>query len=172
MSSLQSNNLVAHILLMTETLYQVKEEEILQSTMIGQSISVENHIPDLIFKGNEQCKWLIVVNESQAELLLDDDLVALYKILNALKVSIDDVAILNLDKNSFLNQDIIDSVFNLNTLIFFGINPADLGFKNIASNSIGYHDNKKILASWHLKVIRSSEENKLIFWREMKNLVK
>ncbi len=172
MSSLQSNNLVAHILLMTETLYQVKEEEILQSTMIDQPISVENHIPDLIFKGNKQCKWLIVVNESQAELLLEDDLDVLYKTLNALKLSLDEVAILNLDKNALLNQDIIDSVFNLNTLIFFGINPADLGFKNIASNTIAFLENKKIFATWHLKVIRSSKEKKLIFWREMKNLVK
>ncbi len=127
--------------------------------------------PNYRYLGDNNKSILILVNETDAEILNKDDLLALNKLLAARKLEQKDVAILNIQKNTQLNFAQLKDFFGFNKLLLFGINPKDLAITGIVANQICTFEGVPILGTWHLKQMQADEKKKLIFWAQFKTLL-
>lgn len=70
---------------------------------------------------------LLVVKQESAPFLTDEDLQFVTRMLNACKLTLDDVAILNTATYPQLQQEELLSFFSPRMLLCFGVTPAQLG---------------------------------------------
>jgi hypothetical protein len=78
--------------------------------------------------GNNEKNILIIVNESSAAFLQDNDLNLLVGILTACKLSMADIALVNFHKNLHADYNGLNAALNPSTILLFGIEPTDLDF--------------------------------------------
>lgn len=83
--------------------------------------------PGLSSLGNNRKNILILLNEAGAVHLPDKELNFLTGILTACKLSLDDVAIISLNKNNTVNYKDLVREFNSRVVLLFNIDPAQLG---------------------------------------------
>ena len=83
---------------------------------------------DFSFLGKNQKKILIIVSEENAVYLPDENLELLIGMLNACKLSLNDVALINYDRNKQMEYQSIQDTFNPRVILFFGIEPSTLSF--------------------------------------------
>ena len=93
-----------------------------------QPASVKTEPARFNWLGNNDKNILIVVNEPAAAFLQDQDLNLLVGILTACKLSLADVALINIDKNSHANYDTLNKSLTPATILLFGVAPSDLDF--------------------------------------------
>lgn len=194
MNALQSHHPIALSLLINEDIYHInapvlavadavaaQTEEVKPAEVTPNILPkpAEQTIPQLPkidkpnyqYVGDNNKSILILVNETDAELLNKDDLLALNKLLAARKLEQKDVAILNIQKNTHLNFTQLSGFFGFNKLLLFGINPKDLGIMGIVANQICAFEGVPILGTWHLKQMQLDEKKKLVFWAQFKTLL-
>ena len=111
---------------------------------------------------------LIIVKEPEAEFLKPADLTFLLKILSAKKLTLDDVAIINTEKNDPLHFDHLKNFFACNKIITFGINPKTLQITTAVANKRSIFKNTPVLGTWDLPKLQTDEKKKSIFWDELK----
>ena len=83
---------------------------------------------DFSFLGKNQKKILIIVSEENVVYLTDENLELLVDMLSACKLSLNDVALVNYDRNRQLEYQSIQDKFNPHVILFFGIEPSTLSF--------------------------------------------
>ena len=83
---------------------------------------------DFSFLGKNQKKILIIVSEENVVYLTDKNLELLVGMLSACNLSLNDVALVNYDRNRQLEYQTIQDKFNPEVIIFFGIEPSTLSF--------------------------------------------
>jgi len=83
---------------------------------------------DISFLGKNQKKILIIVSEENVVYLTDKNLELLVGMLSACNLSLNDVALVNYDRNRQLEYQTIQDKFNPEVIIFFGIEPSTLSF--------------------------------------------
>jgi DNA polymerase III psi subunit len=119
-------------------------------------------IPSL---GTNNKHIIIVINEGEFAYLSEDDMTLLTGILQACKLSMADVAILNFAKNRSLNYESILASFNPEFTIMFGVSPADLSFPlQFPLYQLQRYNQKSFLASAPLKVLAEDVEQKKQLW--------
>ncbi len=132
---------------------------------------IQNNKPNYKYIGDNNKSILILVNETDFDILNNADMLALNKLLSARKLEQKDVAILNIQKNAHLNFTHLKTFFGFNKLLLFGINPKDLEITGIVANQICTFEGIPTLGTWHLKIMQLDEKKKLTFWAEFKKLV-
>lgn len=161
----------------SKTLPSLKDEEIeLKEELLLTEIKEEITIPDAISTPQTDFKYLgennkyilIIVKEPEADFLRSVDLTFLLKILSAIKLTLDDVAIINTEKNEALDFDSLKNFFAFTKIITFGINPKLLQIDTAVANKISIFKNTPILGTWDLPKLQADTSKKTIFWNELK----
>jgi hypothetical protein len=194
MKNLQTNDLMALSFLIDDEIYLTNDE---RATIVAKEDSrptekeeiIENKIPILVAEkeeilsipapiadSNKDYKYLgennkyilIIVKEPEADFLKPTDLTFLLKILAAKKLVLDDVAIINTEKNGALDFDNLKDYFACNKIITFGIDPKLLQITTAVANKKSIFKNTPILGTWDLQKLQLDPKKKGIFWDELK----
>ncbi len=173
MNDLQTNNLIALSLLLDEEIYNVEEKELLmQKPPLAQPLPTETtetkEATAFKYLGDNNKYILIVVKEPDDEFLKQDDLDFLQKILKARKLELNDVAIINTEKNKPLYFDDLKTYFAFNKILTFGIDPRVLQINSAQANKKSLFKGIPVLGTWELTKLADDEKKKTIFWNEFK----
>jgi hypothetical protein len=131
-------------------------------------IALPNTKKDFKYLGENNKYILIIVKEPAVDFLKRDDLTFLLKILAAKKLELNDVAIINTEKNDALNFEDLKDFFACNKIITFGIDPKSLQITSAVANKKSVFKNISILGTWDLTRLQQDVNKKTIFWNEFK----
>jgi hypothetical protein len=191
MKNLQTNDLMALSFLIDDEIYITKDKSAIhtikeESQFSSKEQSIENITSDVIIEkeeilsistltktgykylGENNKYILIIVKEPEADFLKPTDLNFLLKVLTAKKLELDDVAIINTEKNESLNFDDLKDFFACNKIITFGIDPKSLQITTAVANKSSIFKNTPILGTWDLQKLQLDAKKKGIFWDELK----
>ncbi len=156
-------------ILKTDT-FSAKQEPVLNQVPKVLIVEAEEKI-GYNYLGNNNKSILILINDAEADVIKKDDLDFLLKILKVKELTLEDIAILNITKNTAVNFDSLKSYFGFNKVIMFGVDPKTIAFQNISPNTISTYKDIPVFASWHLNLIRLDKEKKgKIMWKALKEL--
>ncbi|MGV3508358.1 MAG: hypothetical protein ACO1N7_03635, partial [Sphingobacteriaceae bacterium] len=119
----------------------------------------------------ENNKYILILVKEPAHKIIDPkELETLANILKGKKQEIKDVAIVNLNNYPSANYENLKSYFACNSIIMFGVNPAQIAVSGIQANQISSYQGTKILATYSITEMLNSVDKKRAFWDEMKKL--
>ena len=126
---------------------------------------------ELSFLGNNKHNILLIVNEPGYAFLKDEDLRFLLDILGACKLSMEDIALINFDKNPGIRYPDLLSRFAAGKLLFFGIEPTVLGVPlQFPYYQLQQYDNKTFLNAPSLRQLAANKKEKLLLWTNLRKL--
>ena len=179
MENLQTDNLMALSFLIDEEIYVVKNEFQNTAPQLEVIAPEKEEIPipvapilspqkDFLYLGDNNKYILIIVKEPAVDFLKRDDLAFLVKILAAKKLELNDVAIINTEKNGPIHFDALIDFFACSKIITFGINPKSLEITGAVANKKSTFKNTPILGTWALAILQQDVSKKTTFWNEFK----
>ncbi len=169
MDILKASNPLALTFLMTDDLYCIQnEKEVSVETEIIEAGKPEPAFFDYLGENNKYI--LVLINDPGNQSMNAKELETLLNILKAKKQELKDVAIVNLAKYPSATFDALKSFFVCNSMIFFGINPAQIKLEGIQANQITNHQNTKVLATFSIAEMLANTDKKRTFWDEMKKM--
>ena len=123
------------------------------------------------FLGKNDRNILILVNEKENAFLGDEDLNFLITILNACKISVDDTALVNCCNNADAVYKKLNGEFSPEIILFFGIEPHELGFPvQIQKYRIQQYNKQQYLSAGSLQRLSADKEEKRQLWSLLKIL--
>lgn len=186
MSTQTTSHPIALQLLMTEDLYLADSAELEAPARPADPISVTApslgkeavvaEVPPKAeptffeYLGENNKYTLVLVNELAHPIIGAKELETLTNILKGKKQEIKDVAIVNLHNYPTASFKALKEFFACNSIVFFGINPAQLGITEVQANQTTSHQSTKILATYSIAEMLSSPDKKREFWNQMKSL--
>lgn len=145
--------------------------ELYPSTLI-ETISETSKAPAIKFLGKNQKNILILVSKKETAFLEDEELEFLSTVLAACKLSIADIAIVNIQNlsSTTLYKDLI-TYFNSYVVLLFNVAPdqIDLPFK-FPHFQLQKFDQQTYLSAPDLKEIENEKSLKAKLWNCLKNL--
>ena len=126
---------------------------------------------DISFLGENKKKVSIVVDHTDVIYLPDDELNFLLGILSACKLSMADVALLNIAKNPATTYREISEQLSTEKILLFGIEPAALGLPfKFPHYQIQNYNGQTYLSSPDLKTLADNKEEKIKLWGCLKQV--
>lgn len=122
------------------------------------------------YLGSNNKNFLILVNYTNQEHIADEHLAALQNILKRKELSLDDVAILNINKYAPVKLADLAAYFSPTRLVIMGGNSLPQGIGNLPLNQPLQGKKTHVLYSFSFDEMMSSNDNKKIFWEHMKTL--
>jgi hypothetical protein len=123
------------------------------------------------FLGNNQKKITILVNNDTAIYLPDDELNFLLGILTACKLSMADIALVNLYKNAGLNYSILAEQLKAEKVFLFGLNAATIELPlQFPHYQVQQFNNQVYLSSLSLTEMQANKEEKMKLWNCLKKI--
>ena len=121
--------------------------------------------------GNNQQKIVIVVDNKEAVFLPDDQFNFLTGILSACKLTMEDVAILNLQKNNALTYQTIAAELKAEKIFLFGSTPAQIELPVTFPHYQVQSYNKQVyLSSPSLALLQNDKAEKTKLWLCLKQI--
>ncbi|WP_423146997.1 hypothetical protein [Rubrolithibacter danxiaensis] len=173
MPSLKTSDHLALSLLLSEDLYLLKEEEIISSAKASPPETVPAKKEEEVFYnylGENNKYLLLLVDDPQNKIIDKKELESLINILQAKKLELRDVAILNINSCKAIAFEQLKSFFASRSMVLFGINPSRLEVPDIVSNKISEYKGVKLLATYSFAEMQNDTVKKRVFWNEMKLL--
>lgn len=191
-----TNEATALVTLLTETLYKVdnwetnsgnnysdKQSVALAAEPERVSAPAENPIqvtqeksatPTYFDYLGENNKYvLVLVNYPDSKHITDKDKEFFLKVISALKLTIDDVAVLNYAHYAAADINALKEYFSCSRIITFGLPPSSAVFRNLnmqdysVTNVYGV---SLLPASDTLRIIESDKNKKIVLWNALKLL--
>jgi hypothetical protein len=123
------------------------------------------------FLGTNQKKITILVNTDAAIYLPDDELNFLLGILTACKLSMADIALVNLYKNADLNYSILAEQLKAEKIFLFGLNAATIELPlQFPHYQVQQFNNQVYLSSVSLAEMQANKEEKMKLWNCLKKI--
>ncbi len=133
-----------------------------------QKIEVKSCINIL---GNNRSKVIIVVENKEAAFLPDNQLNFLLGILSACKLTMEDVAIINIYINKAITYKAITLELKAEKIILFGVTPAQLNLPvEFPSYQIQQYNNQTYVIAAMLADIESDKTEKTKLWNCLKQI--
>ena len=133
-----------------------------------QKIEVKSSINIL---GNNRSKVIIVVENNEAAFLPDNQLNFLLEILSACKLTMEDVAIINIYINKAITYKAITFELKAEKIILFGVTPAQLNLPvEFPSYQIQQYNNQTYVTAAMLADIESDKTEKTKLWNCLKQI--
>ena len=133
-----------------------------------QKIEVKSSINIL---GNNRSKVIIVVENNEAAFLPDNQLNFLLGILSACKLTMEDVAIINIHINKAITYKSITLELKAEKIILFGVTPAQLNLPvEFPSYQIQQYNNQTYVTAAILANIESDKTEKTKLWNCLKQI--
>jgi hypothetical protein len=121
--------------------------------------------------GKNEKNILIIVEDNTVVFLPDEELQFLMGILGACKLSMADVALVNFYKNPSVRYEHIMQQFRPDKILFFGIDPASLGFPlAFPDYQLQKYNGQVYLSAPALNVLSVDKTQKMQLWNCLKNL--
>jgi len=125
----------------------------------------------LSYLGDNQKKIIIVVNESDAIYLPDDDLGFLMGILTACKLNMADIALLNLSANPSPDHNTINNELAAEKILLFGVDPLMLELPlQFPHYQVQQYNNQVYLSAPSLKILQDDKAEKMKLWACLKKI--
>ena len=144
-------------------------EVVLQNLYSKSLFDLKTGKPDLAlsqagtvsYLGNNQKRIVIIVMSAEAIYLPDEDLKFLLGILSACKLSMEDIALINLAKNSSLLYKDVTEQLIAEKIFLFGIDPEVLGLPlQFPYNQIQQFNNQVYLSSAPLAELQNDKADR------------
>ena len=117
---------------------------------------------EINFLGNNQKKIIILVNSEAAIYLPDDELNFLLGILTACKLSMADIALVNLAKNPDINYSFLTDQFKADKVFLFGLNAGAIALPlEFPHYQVQQFNNQVYLSSVSLNEMQVNKEEKM-----------
>jgi hypothetical protein len=123
------------------------------------------------FLGSNQKHIAILVNTEAAIYLPDDELSFLMGILNACKLTMADIALINLSKNADLSYPVLSEQLKAQKVFLFGLNAAMIGLPlQFPHYQVQQFNNQVYLSSVSLNELQANKEEKMKLWVCLKKI--
>jgi DNA polymerase III psi subunit len=122
------------------------------------------------YLGKNNKNFLVLVNYANEEHIAAPHLAALQNILKRKELSLDDVAILNINKYAPVKLTALAKAFEPAKLIIMGKDSLPEGIGQLTLNKPLQGKKTHVLYSFSFDEMMSSNDNKKAFWEQMKNL--
>lgn len=126
--------------------------------------------PEFNYLGKNNKNFLVLVNYAAEKHIAETHLAALENILKRKDLSIDDVAILNINKYAPVKLAALAAYFAPTRLVIMGKESLPEGIGNLPINQPLQGKKTHVLYSFSFDEMMSSNDNKKIFWEHMKTL--
>ena len=148
--------------LYSKSLYDLNNNKTPSNT--GQSTKIS-------FLGDNVKKIAILINSSEAIYLPDQELNFLLGILSACKLSMADVALINVKKNPSLSYKDVTSQLQSETVFLFGLEADGLGLPlQFPNYQIQQFNNQVYLSSVNLAELQTDKAEKMKLWNCLKKI--
>jgi hypothetical protein len=180
MLNMKVDNPYAFRFIMEDEIYLLDKDKGVKTIPSTENISVDEppaiakpivETPQITFNylGDNNKRFLVLVNYAAEEFIAAEHLTALENILKRKELAIADVAILNI--NTYADTDInqLTEYFKPEKLLVLGADALPAGIKLIL-NKPEQGDSYTALYSFSFDEMMSSNDNKKAFWEQMKKL--
>ncbi len=121
------------------------------------------------FMGMNKSRILYLIENAEESYFSPSALDAFTKTLHALRLSVDDVAVLNLAQiERKLNLDEIVSFFNPQKIIFAGASPVKMGLTDLEVNRASMQQAVQLLYTYSFEEMLTDTNKKKAFWQAVK----
>ena len=176
MSPLNTTNPAALQALMSETIFGIDfPDQVIENAQVNlaktNSSVTESDKQDIIIKslGANQKNILFIIEDSKNDFFSKDAELAFVKTLNALKLNLTDVAIINhANSDDEVAFDQIKEQLKPMTCVFLGFDPKRLGVMNCAENILVDENNIQFLNSFSFEEMLTDTAKKRMFWDAIK----
>lgn len=165
MSEMKASDPAALQYLMTEDIYLISEEQLSQSTEVG-----EENGPAFNYLGENNKFMLLLIQEDSHPNLRSNELEALGNILGAKRMSLKDVAIVNQRQYKSSTWREYKDYFACSSIVLFGIDPTEIGLRTLPKNAITDFEGMQVLFTYSFAEMLGSTDKKREFWNQMKKL--
>ena len=158
-------------ILLADTVLQGLYSKCLYDLETNKSVSDDIQSTSISFLGNNQKKIAILVNSEAAIYLPDDELNFLLGILTACKLSMADIALVNLAKNPDMVYAALSEQLKAEKVFLFGLNAASIELPlQFPHYQVQQFNNQVYLSSVSLNEMQANKEEKLKLWNCLKNI--
>ncbi len=121
------------------------------------------------YLGNNQKNVIILVDEPEAIYLSDEALGFLLGILNACKLTMADIALINVSKYTIANYMDLEQQLNARVVCLFGVSPASLLLPlQFPHYQLQHFNNQDYIAAPDLDAIKGDKDEKTKLWNSLK----
>ena len=121
--------------------------------------------------GNNQKKIAVLVSSTAAIYLPDEDLNFLLGILTACKLSMADIALINLAKNPGLSYTAVTEQLKAEKIFLFGLDVSELALPlQFPHYQVQHFNNQVYLSSASLIELQANKEEKMKLWKRKKKI--
>jgi len=154
-----------------DEIYLLDEDKSSYNTISIPEPAPEIKTPEPVFNymGGNKKNFLVLVSYAWHEFIADDHLTALESVLGRKGYNREDVAILNIAKNS-AEFELISAHFNPKILMILGKDAMPAGLGQPSFNTVEDRGEFKLLHTYSFDEMMSNNENKKAFWEQVKGL--
>ncbi len=121
--------------------------------------------------GNNKKHILIIISNDDTLYLPDDQLNFLLGILSACKLSMEDVAILNINKNKAVTYKLLTAELKAEKIFLFGVSTAQLGLPlDFPNYQIQSFNSQVYLTAPLLSLLQNDKAEKTLLWNCLKQI--
>ena len=158
-------------ILLPDTVLQALYSKSLYDLETNKSVLDGIQTPGISYLGTNQKKIAVLVNCETAIYLPDDELSFLLGILTACKLSMADIALVNLSKNPDLNYSFLTDQFKAEKVFLFGLNAAAIALPlEFPHYQVQQFNNQVYLSSVSLNEMQANKEEKMKLWACLKKI--
>lgn len=128
-------------------------------------------LPPVKFLGDNQKKFVLLINNANEVYLDDARFHLLTNILNACKLGMQDVALVNLHAYPEATFPALQQAVPMQYCIFFGVDPATLAVQGVQQYQVSQAGHTSLLYSHDLAVIAEDKVMKGRLWNSLKQLL-
>ncbi|MBK8495046.1 MAG: hypothetical protein IPL50_08435 [Chitinophagaceae bacterium] len=126
---------------------------------------------NIVFLGSNLKKIALVVHDESSIYLADDALQFLLGILTACKLSMADIALINVSKNKQINYNTITEQLKAEKIIMFGLTAENLALPlQFPHYQVQHYNNQVYLSAASLTDLQKDKEEKMKLWNCLKNI--
>lgn len=149
-------------------------QDLYKKTLVDSDVKIATQpksFTTFSFLGNNKKDITIVVNSNEALHLPDDELNFLLGILSACKLTMEDVAVLNIKKNESANYQSIAASLKAKTVLIFGVDCLEINLPiQFPNYQIQSYNNQVYLTSPSLSIVRNDKVEKTKLWNCLKQI--
>ena len=152
----------------SETLPLIKSEEKVESQILPET---KVDVPTTFdYQGDNNKYFLVLIDDKIHTRMNPVHLEMLLKVMNAKKLELRDLAILNISRYPDVEFSALKTFFSCSKMVLFGITPSKIGLPPVNINKAETRMGVKMLATYSLEEMRNNADKKREFWNVMKNL--
>jgi hypothetical protein len=150
-------------------------QELFKTSLVGedtiQTGNASTQKTALSILGNNKRHIAIIVDNNEAAYLPDEQLNFLLGILSACKLTMNDVAIINIQKNKSLSYTILSKELNAEKVFLFGVETSQIGLPMQFPHYQVQHYNKQVyLSSPSFSILQNDKIEKTKLWLCLKQI--